>query len=102
MPKQAAFTVELEPDLEDALIAEALVIDRPPGHIVRDLIDGFVRRQRDARDHDAWFRAEVEQALREADDPTVRRIPNEEVEASWKRQRAELLRLIGVPEVTGK
>ena len=73
MPKQAAFTVELEPDLEDALIAEALAMDRPPGHIVRDLIDGFVRQQRDARDDDAWFHAEVEQALREADNPTVQR-----------------------------
>lgn len=94
MPKQAAFTIELEPDLRDALIAEAEVIDRPPSHIVRDLIDDFVRQQRDAREHDAWFRAEVEQALREADDPTVKLIPNEEIRASWRRQRAELLERI--------
>jgi predicted transcriptional regulator len=95
MPKQAAFTVEPEPDLRDALIAEAEVIDRPPSHVVRDLIDDFVRQQSDAREHDAWFRAEVEQGLREADDPTVKRIPNEEVEASWERKRAELIRRIG-------
>ena len=100
MPKQAAFTVELEPDLRDALIAEALVIDRPPAHIVRDLIDDFVRRQRDARDHDAWFRAEVEQALREADDPMVQCIPNEELQAIWQRQRATNFRRDGAGEVT--
>ncbi len=94
MPKQAAFTVELEPDLRDALIAEAEVIDRPPAHIVRDLIDDFVRQQRDAREHDTWFRAEVEQALREADDPTVKLIPNEEIRASWRRQRERLLERI--------
>ena len=95
MAKQAALTVELEPDLQEALIAEAEAAGQTPADIVRDLIDGFVRQQRDAREHDAWFRAEVEQALREADNPTVRRIPNEEVEASWERKRAELVRRIG-------
>jgi hypothetical protein len=39
----------------------------------------FIRRRRDARDHDSWFRGEVEQALREVDDPAVRRIPQDGV-----------------------
>ncbi len=42
--------------------------------------------------HDAWFGAEVAKGLREADDPTVRRIPHEEIASSWHRQRAELLK----------
>ena len=95
MPERKAFTVELELDLRDALAAEAEAVGRAPGQIVRDLINEFVRRQRDARAHDSWFRAEVEQALREADDPTIERIPNEDTEASWERQRAELLRRLG-------
>jgi predicted transcriptional regulator len=96
MTKHSAFTVELEPDLREALAAEAEAAGRPAGQIVRDLIDDYVRRQRDARAHDAWFRGQVEQALREADDPTVERIPNGEVEASWEHRRAELLQRLGV------
>jgi predicted transcriptional regulator len=94
MPKRATLTIELEPELRDALVAEAEAIDRPPARVVHDLINDFVHRRRDAREYDAWFRAEVEQALREADDPTVERISNEVIRASWREQRAELLRQI--------
>lgn len=47
------------------------------------------RRQREG-EHGAWFRAEVEQALREADDPATRRVANEDVKMDWRRRRAEL------------
>ncbi|HMG51594.1 MAG TPA: hypothetical protein VK597_13405 [Inquilinus sp.] len=50
---------------------------------------------RSVQELDARFRAEVEQGLREADDPTVERIPHEEVSANWRRQRAELLKRAG-------
>lgn len=76
-------------------IRRAEAAERPPNQIVRDRIGEFVRRQRDARDHAAWFRAEVAQVLREADDPTVKRIPNDEIEASWERKRAEHVRRLG-------
>jgi len=53
------------------------------------------RRAHAAAEHDAWFRAEVEQALREADAPDAVWIPNEEVQreselriAEWRRQAA--------------
>ena len=49
-------------------------------------------RQFIADQHAAWFRCEVERALREADDPTVMRISNEEIKANWSRQRAELVK----------
>lgn len=47
-------------------------------------------RRRQAREHDAWFRAEVEQGLREADDPETRRGTTADARAAWRRQRAEL------------
>ena len=50
------------------------------------------RGRKEAREHDAWFRGEVEQALREADHPAVRRIPNDDVRAVWCRQRATLVK----------
>lgn len=53
------------------------------------------------RAHDARFRAEVEQALREADDPTVKCIPNDEVEAGWERKRAEIVRRLDGPGLAG-
>ena len=55
----------------------------------------FGTRQSAAREHDAWFRAEVEQGMREADDPDVKRIPQEDISADWRRQRAELVRRAG-------
>jgi hypothetical protein len=62
---------------------------------VREFMRSFVERQRQAREHDAWFRAEVKQALREADDPKVKRTPHAEVRAKWHRRRAELARRAG-------
>lgn len=53
------------------------------------------QRPRTAQDHDAWFRAEVEQSMREADDPNVKRIPQEEVSANWRRERAALVKRAG-------
>jgi hypothetical protein len=91
MPKEAVFTVELEPELGDAFMAEAEAIDRPAAQLVRDLMQDCIRQRREAREHDAWFRSQVEHALREADDPTVARIPHEAVKASWRRQRVELV-----------
>lgn len=91
MADQPRFTLEIEAPLRDAFFAEASAIDRPAADVVRDLMRDFVDRQQAARDHDAWFRAEVEAGLREADDPAVVRIPNEVVEAEWVIERAKLL-----------
>lgn len=49
------------------------------------------RRAHAAAEHDAWFRAEVEQAIREADAPDAVWIPNEEVERKSELRRAEWL-----------
>src|SRR5687768_13597911 len=94
MPKHPVLTVELDPELRDAFVAEAKAMNRAPSHVMRDLVRDFLRQQREAREHDAWFRSEVKQALREADDPAVRRIPNEVVQANWQRKREELIRLV--------
>jgi predicted transcriptional regulator len=63
MPKEAVFTVKLETDLRDAFTAEAEATHRPASQIVREFMREFVQRQREAREHDAWFRAEVQRAL---------------------------------------
>ena len=96
MSKEAVFTLKLEPDLRDQFMAEAEAAHRPASQLVRELMRDYIDRQRAAREHDAWFRAEVEQGMREADDPSVKRIPHEEVMDQWRRQRAELVARAGV------
>jgi hypothetical protein len=38
-------------------------------------------------EHDPWFREEVEQSLKEADDPNVELVPHEEVVRKWQARR---------------
>src|SRR5438445_11212164 len=95
MPKEAVFTLKLEPDLRDQFMAEAEAAHRPASQLVRELMRDYIDRQRAARAHDAWFRAEVEQGMREADDPNVKRISHEEVAAKWQGQRGELVKRAG-------
>ena len=75
MPKEAVFTVKLEADLRDAFAAEAAETHRPASDLVRGFMREFVKSQREARKHDAWFRAKVQEAL---DDPR-RGIPHDTV-----------------------
>ncbi len=63
MPKGAVFTVKLEAELRDAFTDEAAAMHRPASQLVREFMREFVQRQRAAREHDAWFRARVQEAL---------------------------------------
>lgn len=75
MPKDAVFTVKLESELRDAFVAEADAVDRPASQIVREFMREFIERQHREREHDAWFRQQVQEAL---DDPRPG-IPHDEV-----------------------
>ncbi|MGA9494504.1 MAG: hypothetical protein WA718_06215 [Terriglobales bacterium] len=63
MPKEAVFTLKLEAELRDAFAAEAAATHRPASDLVRAFMREFVQRQREAREHDAWFRAKVQEAM---------------------------------------
>ena len=43
------------------------------------------------RAHDKWFRDQIEEAIKEADDPNTEWVPHEVVKQDMARQRAELL-----------
>ena len=75
MPREAVFTVRLEAELRDDFVAEAPAMHRPASQLVREFMREFVRCRRESREHDAWFRAKVQQAL---DDPRPG-IPHEAV-----------------------
>ena len=89
MADAATLTLTLDPDLLDSFVAEADAAMRPADDVLRDLVRDFVDRRRSARD------AEIDRALREADDPRTVFVSDEEVEAEWMRERAQLLRQIG-------
>jgi hypothetical protein len=94
MPKDAMFTMKLEAELRDSFMEEAAAFERPASQIVREFMRDFVDARRRERDHDQWFRGEVEQALREADDPTIERIPHEVVRDDWQWRRTALIELM--------
>jgi hypothetical protein len=75
MPKEAVFTLKLETELRDAFVAEAEAAHQPASQLVREFMREFIRSRQEAREHDAWYRTEVQKAL---DDPRPG-IPHEEV-----------------------
>lgn len=50
-----------------------------------------LRRTHEAAAHDRWFREQIEEAVKEADDPDTEWVPHEIVKQDMARQRAELL-----------
>lgn len=53
-----------------------------------------LRRAHEAAEYDRWFIEQVDEAIREADDPNTVWIPHEVVEEEMARERAELLALL--------
>ena len=94
MTKEAVFTMKLEAELREQFVSEARAAHRPASQVMRDLMRGYVEQQRAARDHEQWIRSEIAAGLREAGDPAVVPIANEDVEAGWDLQRAALLKRI--------
>ena len=84
MAKESVFTLKLEEDLRDAFMAEAAAMDRPASQLVREFMRDFVRTRREEREHDTWFRAEVEKALKEPRPG----IPDAEAEKEMAKVRA--------------
>ncbi|OAV49202.1 hypothetical protein A6U98_13215 [Rhizobium sp. WYCCWR10014] len=56
--------------------------------------DAALRLTHEAAEYDKWFREQVEEAIREADDPNTVWVPHEVVEEEMARERSELLGLL--------
>jgi len=92
---ETTFTFRVDEELKSAFAKAAKAQDRTAAQLLRVLMRDAVRRQHDAHGHDAWFRGEVDHAMREANDPSVRRIPHEKVRSRWRQQRAKLAKRAG-------
>ena len=86
---ETTFTFRVEEDLNNLIHPSSPRRTIAPGS---QLLRDFMRRYVEKAEHDAWFRAEVEQGLRELEDPNVEAVPHEQVKAEWEVRKAELLR----------
>jgi predicted transcriptional regulator len=95
--KEAVFTVKLESELRDAFVAEAAAVHQPASQLLREFMREFIRNRQEEREHDEWFRAEVEKALKD-DSPGI---PHEQVEKHFAKRRANALRRAGATRKAG-
>ena len=90
MPKDAVFTMKLEPELRDHFMAAAQATHRPASQVVRELMREFVERQQEARGYDAFLSRKVEAGRRSADAGLGR--SDDAVEADFAARRAAVAR----------
>ncbi|SFW30877.1 antitoxin of toxin-antitoxin stability system [Nitrosovibrio sp. Nv17] len=62
MPKEAVFTLKLEPELRAEFMAEAASEDRPASQVMRELMRGYIEQRRQVREYDEYLRCKVEAA----------------------------------------
>jgi predicted transcriptional regulator len=87
MPKEAVFTMKLEPELRAAFMAAAAEVDRPASQLVREMMRDFVDSHQKEPGYDEWLLAKVEKGR--ADIRAGRTISNEDVEAEFAARRAQ-------------
>jgi len=88
MPKEAVFTMKLDPALRDAFMSEAQANHRPASQILRELMREFVQRQRQAREYDEFLLRKVESARTSMQAGAG--LTNDEVEALFAARRGSL------------
>jgi predicted transcriptional regulator len=93
MPKEAVFTMKLEPELRADFMAEAKASHRPASQLLRELMRDFVQRQKQAREYEDFVRGKVDLAQEQIVNGQY--ASNEEVEAHFAALRAEVLNNTG-------
>lgn len=88
MPKQAVFTMKLEPELRDQFMAEAAAAHRPASQVMRELMRAFVQRQQEAREYDEFLHRKIE--LARSSMRAGQGLSNDEVEADFAARRAQV------------
>jgi predicted transcriptional regulator len=88
MPKEAVFTMKLEPELRAEFMAEAEAADRPASQILREMMREYIQRQRNAREYEAFLSLKVAKAR--ASMAAGQGIDNAKVEAQFAAKRAHI------------
>ena len=87
---EATFTFRVDEELKDEFSMAAKSRDRTGAQLLRDFMRDFVRQQKEAAEHDAWFRRQVQIGLDSANAGHL--VPAEDVEAEFTTRRAETRR----------
>ena len=87
---QATFTFRVDGELKDSFTAVAKSLDRSGAQLLRDYMRDIIRRQKEAEDHGAWFREQVQFGLDSANAGNL--VSNEDVEAKFAARRVETRR----------
>ncbi|MCQ8781477.1 hypothetical protein [Mangrovibrevibacter kandeliae] len=85
--------ISIEVEIDDETAGALDELAREKGHADRpslllQMIAAFVQRETEPKGYDAWFRDEVESALREMDEPGAEFVAHEDV-MSEARERLE-------------
>lgn len=88
MPKEAVFTMKLEPELRAEFMAEAASEDRPASQVMRELMRSYIEQRRQARGYDDYLRSKVEAGR--ASMRAGRGRSNDEVEAAFAARRKQV------------
>jgi predicted transcriptional regulator len=83
---EATFTFRVDEALKSAFADAAKAHDRTGAQLIRDFMRDYVTGQREAGEHDAWFRRQVQIGLDSAN--AGRLIPAADVEAKFAARRA--------------
>ncbi|RFO97972.1 hypothetical protein DIC66_04400 [Rhodoferax lacus] len=59
-------------------------------------ITGPLQQKQEDDSYDAWFKEQVDLAVREADSPDAEWTPSTEAKANWQKKRAEYLQSTGI------
>ena len=87
---EATFTFRVDEALKSAFADAAKAHDRTGAQLIRDFMRNYVAGEREAAEHDAWFRRQVQIGLDSAN--AGRPVPAEEVEAEAAARRNETRR----------
>ena len=87
---QATFTFRVDGELKDSFTAVAKSLDRSGAQLLRDYMRDIIRRHKEAEEHGAWFREQVQFGLDSANAGNL--VSNEDVEAKFATRRAETRR----------
>jgi predicted transcriptional regulator len=92
----ATFTFRVDDSLKHAFVTAAKASDRTAAQLLRDFMREFVQQQREAADHDTWFRRQVQAGLASAEAGHL--VPAADVEARFAARRAATRRRIESPD----
>ena len=87
---QATFTFRVDHELKRNFASVAKSLDRSGAQLLRDYMRDIVHRQREADEHEAWFRDQVQIGLDSANAGKL--MSNDDVEARFSARRDETRR----------